>query len=672
MAESEFVAGEGYYFAKANQYLTIHLDSAYLFANQALSAAIEHNNEALQAESYNVLGKVAYFREDWESAEAFFAKGIETTHVDTTEYKLLVNCALTQKQLQKHEEAVINLNKAIEYTVNDSVEHAFVFKQLGNLYTTAYQYQKAIENYKKALLFADKSDKKEQISLYNNTGYAYYESKQFTRAVVAYQKAYRLSSEMRDTLQMTNCLINIGLAFQSASQYEQAIGLHRKALELARQNNYQEGVAYALSHIAQVFSDWKQYNEAIENFQAALTIYHHQRKKLCYARTLANLASVYKQQQNYAKALEMYQQVLEMQNAFNEDESKVATTLTNIGETYQLLNKNGLAAEYFNRALEVYNSTTNNYGQARLLYYTAKEDMRNGNYNEAEQKLLKSLMLTQKTDEKQLLKALFFTFAQLYKQQQKWQEAVLFHERYVHLKDSLFSLETHKQLAGLQALYETEKKQRQIDSLWAAQQLQQSELKRQKRLRTSYLTGFVVVLILSVLLSMEFLKKNRAYKVLVQKNNELLKVQQPAKAMAIKTLHTGNELPPPAYDKPNETATENHIIEELEELMQEEKLFLDKDLNLNKVAKKLDTNRTYLSEEIKGNFNCNFSDYVKKYRIEEAMLHLADAQNEYLTIEAIAGQVGFNSKSTFNTAFKKITGLTPSYYREQTLAGKKV
>ena len=58
----------------------------------------------------------------------------------------------------------------------------------------------------------------------------------------------------------------------------------------------------------------------------------------------------------------------------------------------------------------------------------------------------------------------------------------------------------------------------------------------------------------------------------------------------------------------------------------------------------------------------NFSSYITEYRVKEARRMLTDKSYHNLKIESIAGDAGFNSVSAFNNAFKKFTGLTPSYY----------
>ena len=91
--------------------------------------------------------------------------------------------------------------------------------------------------------------------------------------------------------------------------------------------------------------------------------------------------------------------------------------------------------------------------------------------------------------------------------------------------------------------------------------------------------------------------------------------------------------------------------------MKKDKLFLDQDLTINKLAKELGINRTYLSQVINEFYNKNFSSFINEFRIKEATKRLLQDRN--ITIEAVSNDVGFKSKSAFNNAFKQYTGVTP-------------
>lgn len=102
----------------------------------------------------------------------------------------------------------------------------------------------------------------------------------------------------------------------------------------------------------------------------------------------------------------------------------------------------------------------------------------------------------------------------------------------------------------------------------------------------------------------------------------------------------------------------------VENLMNQEKLYLEPELSLSDLAQKLKTNTSVLSAAINSNFGKNFNDFVNEYRVEEFKKQIKLPQNQNYTLLAVAFDCGFNSKATFNRAFKKFTGQSPSRFEE--------
>lgn len=102
------------------------------------------------------------------------------------------------------------------------------------------------------------------------------------------------------------------------------------------------------------------------------------------------------------------------------------------------------------------------------------------------------------------------------------------------------------------------------------------------------------------------------------------------------------------------------IQNDLEILMNQEKIYLEQDLSLSKLAKLLTITPHQLSEFLNHKNSESFHNYVNFHRIEEAKTLLIDPVNSMFTIEAIAEQVGFKSAATFYRSFKKHTGFSPT------------
>jgi len=123
-------------------------------------------------------------------------------------------------------------------------------------------------------------------------------------------------------------------------------------------------------------------------------------------------------------------------------------------------------------------------------------------------------------------------------------------------------------------------------------------------------------------------------------------------------------------EKNNEPAAENEkeynaALSKLKQYMVEEKPFLNPSLTIQDVSAAIEIPVRDLSLLINHKLEQHFYDFVNTYRIENAMEILKDDAKSKVTILEILYEVGFNSKSSFNTAFKKHTGNTPTSYRKQ-------
>lgn len=118
-----------------------------------------------------------------------------------------------------------------------------------------------------------------------------------------------------------------------------------------------------------------------------------------------------------------------------------------------------------------------------------------------------------------------------------------------------------------------------------------------------------------------------------------------------KEKYAGNKI------EPNEA---NQLLKTIEIIVNEQELFKNPDLTLSELAKKTKVRPHLLSQLLNDNLNKSFSQFINEYRIREAKVLLKTDAN--LKTEIIAEMCGFNSNSTFYTAFKKVTNTTPAKF----------
>lgn len=122
------------------------------------------------------------------------------------------------------------------------------------------------------------------------------------------------------------------------------------------------------------------------------------------------------------------------------------------------------------------------------------------------------------------------------------------------------------------------------------------------------------------------------------------------------------------YEKSGLTESlSRELMQNLVRLFDEEKIYKESDINLEKLANRLNTTRHNASQVINEHFEMNFHELVNKYRITEAKQILDTDNQRNLNIIDVAYEVGYNNKVTFNKAFKKDTQVTPSEYQRMSL-----
>lgn len=100
-----------------------------------------------------------------------------------------------------------------------------------------------------------------------------------------------------------------------------------------------------------------------------------------------------------------------------------------------------------------------------------------------------------------------------------------------------------------------------------------------------------------------------------------------------------------------------------ENLLIDQKYFLDSELTLDKVADALNLSKSHLSRLINAELKTSFPDYINQLRVKEAKYYLKHPDFSNYTLVAIGLEAGFASKTTFNNTFRKVTGMTPSEYK---------
>ncbi|TLX77634.1 AraC family transcriptional regulator [Labilibacter sediminis] len=120
------------------------------------------------------------------------------------------------------------------------------------------------------------------------------------------------------------------------------------------------------------------------------------------------------------------------------------------------------------------------------------------------------------------------------------------------------------------------------------------------------------------------------------------------------------------YDKSKLTRSEaENNVRILNKIMEDNQPYLNPDFNLTELSSLSKISTHKISETLNGLIGQSFNDYVNNYRVEEFKKLTIKEEFKHFTILALAFEAGFKSKATFNAAFKKFTGETPTQYTKK-------
>jgi AraC-like DNA-binding protein len=210
----------------------------------------------------------------------------------------------------------------------------------------------------------------------------------------------------------------------------------------------------------------------------------------------------------------------------------------------------------------------------------------------------------------------------------------------------------------------------------AEQRVAQEEFNTEKLRSESYRHNFrmavvfaTIFLLMLGLLFYNYRKKRAAYRALVERIRQWAQVIHDRSPLCLPQagpVDAGYETIPP--EQPG-TKTGNHtdsanraLLEQLQQLIENERLYRHHDITLEKIARRMGVSRVYLSQAVNRCTSKNFATFINEYRVKEAVRTLSE-ETTNLSLEGVAFQSGFNDRKTFYSAFKKITGLSPSEFR---------
>ncbi len=601
----------------AEQLLPDSLEQIRMMMKQSIALSAKQHNYAEKGRAEYIMGDTWWYAQDFAEAARWFGKSAESYH-----------------------------------KAGDPMLTANGYNDMALAWTQIDRYDEALEAYRKSMNILLSIDDNENLpAVLINIGQVHFKLGNIDSNIFYNTQAAALSNIPGLEEAYSAAIGNLGYTFKTMGNFEKALAYYTQALEISKKMDMPAWIATDMNNIANVYTLWEKYDMAKKYLRQAIAIDEEANNPATLEIKLNNLGYAYQQTGHLDSAMILFKRSAEIAEKLGRM-GNLAVRKINIGLLYFEKEDYTLAEKYVQEGLETNRKLGIKLSIAGALQSMGMIKMAQKQWEAAEKYLGEALELAIELDAKIILERIYDSRTQLFEKTGRIHEALEEYRQQISVKDSLFTAQSQEKLVEMQARYETEKKQQQIELLLKNNQLQKAEL-RKKQITMLSLGGGIIILTLSALIIwLLYLQKSRANRKLVEKNLELMK-KEDAAAMAKKESKDRSYLP---------DDEKSRMLGMIENMMREKRLFNQKQITLAGLAGELQTNTSYLSRIINEHYGMNFSNFIHMHRIREAQKMFTKNQHKSMTLEGIAESVGYQSRSTFNTAFKKITGVTPSVF----------
>ncbi len=347
-------------------------------------------------------------------------------------------------------------------------------------------------------LFIQEGDSSRLAAVFQGIGGIEQEKGNYRISLQKFLAASELFAQHGDSLRLGDSYINIGESYDLMNEYNSAVQYYKKSIEIATSLNDQRAIAIALIKLGDTYSNLLKYDSAILLLEQSVALTKQLQSPFLTTEAISSLALCYYHQGKYDQALPLFQEGLQM----------------SIQTEYNLFK----AANYINIGWTQYH-------QNQL--------------PSAENNAKKGLQVAQETQTKENIESALDLLSKINEQLGNYKTALDFHKQYKVLGDSLYNSTKSKQIAELQMLYETEKKESEI-ALQKEEITNLNQKAKIEELKTAFLSAVLIaILVISGLIIFGvYQKMKRARLVQAQeKQNFETELNHSKKQLTTHTLH---------------------------------------------------------------------------------------------------------------------------------------
>jgi tetratricopeptide (TPR) repeat protein len=382
------------------------------------------------------------------------------------------------------DKAIELANKALEFATRfeNVKEIMYAYDGIGCAYYSKGNLNEALKNYQKSLDISKEIKVKKQTAfVLNRIGVVYKQLGKYQEAIECYQNSYNIYEELGATLQMGMALSNIGnIYYYFGLDFNKALDYYEQGAKLFDEAGNRNYSAFLLNNIGLIYKEKKENGKALDYFRKSLKIFEELQVKSGIAQVQNNLCLIYLDGNNYELALKNANSAYK---AFKElgDKANMAMALRSMGTVYSKWGQYDIALNNFFEAINI----------------------------------LKEIKM-----KKEVLDA-YKEVSNVYSLMGDYENAYTNFQKYSDLKDSVLSEDYLKQIQEMEAKYETDKKEKEIQLQKAEISKKELQNKQQKYIIIIVIVVLVIIVLFLALLFKQFSDKKKANVLLAQQNDEI-------------------------------------------------------------------------------------------------------------------------------------------------------
>ncbi|WP_324180301.1 tetratricopeptide repeat protein [Aquimarina gracilis] len=400
---------------------------------------------------------------------------------------------------------------------------SFFFVAVVILCTNIYSQNKKADSLKNILDQYQKNDTT-KVKLLNDIGFEYWIT-DANESISYGQNALQLSKELRYSFGIATANRIIGVAYWAQGHPDMALKYLMNSNKEFEQINNKEGIANTVLNIGMVYADLKEYDKALQNYNLAIDHFTALNLKSRIATAFTKIGTVYIEKGLLNDARFYISDALELHNQ-NDFTYGIAEAHNRLGILYTEKKEFAQAEYHILRSLSTGRKIDDKDGMTSNLIQYGKLLRLKNNLDASNIHLELGLKRAKKSNLKKYELQAYEELKELRKQQQNHEEALLFYDRYISLKDSIFNIEKAKQIAYLEFKNQIEQKDKELVFL-------QDKEKTDTLIKSSLLLGILVLFLGSFFILKNIRQRSQKEKELLEKSNELLQSKEDLNQKAI-------------------------------------------------------------------------------------------------------------------------------------------